>query len=467
MRKFYLVSLMLALLISILFVSEALSAMGELDRFALNDATDKDFAGAGATIGKDGKPDAEFAVRISGAGAISGFSIKNLTSGKEWDTSGGNNVIVVVDSKGAVVNKSFPRVTFLLAADFRLYINDREAITAEGGEFELTARFVDSSRATARMTIEPTVTDQHRSGRGERGREREAAEQATSAVAGSAKIISSSFLGKGSYDLVNETKKPGSNINPDYRIDVSLAGADTLTGVRVRASGGNAPEKIWDTVPTTDNMLVAVTEQGKNSLLNSANGSISIPIKDLRDLSFWFDGDDSVARQDFRLTLLYTGGRIEEIDIKQDAVAQGRPAQGERGPGRGRGRSVQMQARPVEIKLDVVGKNRIKQVSGLRDFSLMIDVRGEGTIKVISIVNQIGQGKWDTVPGSNAWLMLVRKNGSQANDPKDFSVSIPIRGNETFELLMENDGTLANNQGRLLLAITWDDGEIMEEFLTW
>ena len=466
MRKFYLVSLVLVLLISTLPVSSALSAMGELDRFALNDATDKDFAGAGVTIGKDGKPDAEFAVRISGAGAISGFSIKNLTSGKEWNTSGGNNIIVVVDNKGAVVNKSFPRVAFLLAADYKLYINDREAVTAEGGEFELTVRFVDNSISTARTTIEPTVADQHRSGRGERGRDREAAEQ-TSAVAGSAKIISSSFLGKGSYDLTNETKKLGSNINPDYRIDVSIAGVDTLTGVRIRATGGNAPDKVWDTVPTTSNMLAAVTEQGKNTPLNLNDGSISIPIKELRDLSFWFDGDDSVARQDFRLTLLYTGGRIEEIDIKQAPAAQGRPAQSERSHGRGGGRSVQMQAKPVEIKLDVVGKNRIKQVSGLRDFSLMIDVRGEGTIKVVSIVNQIGQGRWDTVPGSSAWLMLVRKSGSQVNDPKDFSVSIPMRGNETFELLMENDGTLANNQGRLLLAITWDDGEIIEEFLTW
>jgi hypothetical protein len=53
------------------------------------------------------------------------------------------------------------------------------------------------------------------------------------------------------------------------------------------------------------------------------------------------------------------------------------------------------------------------------------------------------------------------------NDTKDFSVSIPVRGSETLELLMENDGALQNNQGRLLLSITWDDGEVMEEYLTW
>jgi len=476
MKKLYIVSL-LVLLITILPASEAFSAMGELNRFTLSDATDKDFAGAGSSIVKDGKPDAEFSVRISGSGAISGFSLRNLTSGKEWNTSGGSNVLVVVDNKGAIVNNSFPRVTFILAADYRLYANDRVAITAGGGEFELTVRFIDNSRATARTTIEPTITDQ-RSRLGDRGRGWEAAGQTTTSVAGSAKIITSSFRGKGRYDLTNESKRLGSNINPDYQIDVSIAGSDTLTGVRIRATGGNVPDRIWDTTPTTNNMLIAVTEQGKNSPLNSSNGSISIPIKEFRDLSFWFDGDDAVARQDFRVTLLYSGGRIEEIDIKQTAATQGRPgpaqgergpgpAQGDRGPGRGGRRSVQMLTRPVEIKLDVVGKDRLKQVSGLRDFSFMIEVRGEGTIKVISIVNQIGRGRWDTVPRSNAWLTIVRRNGSQVNDPRDFSVSIPVRGSETLELLMENDGTLANNRGRLLLSITWDNGEVTEETLTW
>ena len=455
----------LALLVSVSFITPALAAMGGIDGFALTGAADKDFAGAGSSIGKDGKPDAEFTVRISGtAGAISGFSLKNLTVAQEWNTSGNPNVLVIVNSKGEVVNSFFPRVSFLLATDFKLYVNDREAIMAVGGEYELTVRFIDNSTATARTIIEAAPDAAAAHSRRDRGTAAPAA--STAPAAGNAKIISSSSLGKGNYDLTNETKKLGSNMNPDYRIDVSLAGSDTLTGVRIRATGGNAPDKTWDTVSTTSNPLVAVTEQGKGTPLNSPDGSISIPIKDLRDLSFWFDGNDDIKRQDFRLTLLYVGGRIEETDIKQAAVQAPAPAGGGR-PQRSAHRGVQMKAKPVEIKLDVVGKNRQKQTSGLKDFSFMIDVRGEGTVKVISVVNQVGQGRWDTVPGSSAWLTIVRKGGSQANDPKDFSVSIPVRGTETLELLMENDGTLANSQGRLLVSVTWDDGEVVEELLTW
>jgi len=455
----------LVLFAFVLIVTPAWAAMGRIDNFALTSATDKNFAGAGRSLAKDDKPDAEFAVRISGrVGAISGFSLKNLKTGKEWNTSNAPNILLVVDSSGKVINSasSIPNVRLLLANEFKLYANDRAAITAEGGEYELTVIFIDNSAATARTTIEAVAPASHPS-RGDRDKDRRPGTPATPAapVAGNAKIISSSFLGRGNYDLTNETRKLGSNMNPDYRIDVSIAGSDTLTGVRIRATGGNAPDKLWDTVATTNNPLLAVTEQGKGTPLNSSDGSISIPIKDLRDLSLWFDGNDDVRRQDFRLTFLYTGGRIDEIDIKQASVAPQTPAT----PSARRG--IQILAKPEQTKLDVVGKNRLKMVSGLMDYSFMIEVRGEGTIQTISVTNQAGQGRWGTIPGSSAWLTLVRKGGSQVNDPKDFSVSIPVRGAESLELLMEDDGTLSRSTGRLLVSVTWDDGQAVEELLTW
>jgi hypothetical protein len=297
------------------------------------------------------------------------------------------------------------------------------------------------------------------------------------ASAGSgAKLISSAYKGPGGYDLSDGTKKLGSNMNPDHRFDISMAGEDTLIGVRIRASGGGTAEKMWDTVPTTGNPLVVVTDIGKGTPLNKADGSISIPIKELRDLSLWVDGNNDLAKQDFRLTLLFTGGRIEETDIKRASAqtppqrpSDARPANNTSGRRNARNieRSVQMSAKPVQIKLDVVGKNRQKKASGVRDFSLVVRVRGQGSIEAISLANQTGKGRWDTIPGSSAWLMLVRRNNNQANDTKDFSVSIPVNGNETLELLIEDDGTLTKKDARFLLAVTWDDGEITEELLTW
>ena len=445
-----------ALLVLVLSVLPVFAAMGKIESFALTSTSNKDLAGKGSTIGADKKPDAEFAVKISGAGLIAGFSMKNLTTGKEWTTSGSPNVLVAVDSKGEVLNKSFPKVSFLLAADYKLYATDRAAITAEGGEFELTVKFADSSTETARTTIEGS----------KKNAAAETPAAASASAAGSAKLISSSFLGRGNYDLSDGTKKLGSNMSPDYRFDVSLAGSDTLTGVRIRATGGGAPDKLWDTVPTTNNPLVVVTEQGKGTPLNSDDGSIAITVKDLRDLSFWVDGGDEVAKQDFRLTLLYTGGRIDETDIKQAAAApaaqSGRRAAAERG--------VKLKAKPTLSNLDVVGKDRNKKASGEKDYSMLIDVSGEGTITAIAVENENGVGKWDTIPRSKAWLTIIRMGNPlvQANDPtRNFSVSIRIRRSETLELLMEDDGSLGRNRGRLKVSITWDDGGVTEEVLTW
>jgi hypothetical protein len=457
----------------------AFAAMGKVEKFSFTETGDKDFAGAGNAIAADGKPDAEFNVKIGGtAGAISAFTLKNLTTKQEWSTSGGaQNVLVVTDSKKSVVNSSFPTVAFLLSADFKAYVNDRAAVAAAGGEFEITVKFVDGSTATARTTVAATPAP---NGAQPPAAQPAAAPAATAtapaAPAGSgAKLISSAYKGPGGYDLSDGTKKVGSNMNPDHRFDISLAGGDTLTGVRIRATGGGAPEKTWDTVVTTGNPLVVVTDLGKGTPLNNADGSISIPITDLRDLSLWVDGSDALAKQDFRLTFLFTGGRIEETDIKQAAAqapVKSPDADSAGGAGRARGgrnieRAVQMGAKPVQIKLDVVGKNRLKKASGTRDFSLVIKVRGQGAIEAISLANQTGKGQWDTVPGSGAWLMLVRKSNSQVNDPKDFSVTIPVKGSDTLELLIEDDGALAKKDARFLLSVTWDDGEITEELLTW
>ncbi|MDR1019477.1 MAG: hypothetical protein LBL73_01855 [Synergistaceae bacterium] len=475
MRKKHIVICFAVLGIFALCAGVAFAAMGKVERFSFTEASNKDLAGTGNTAAADGKPDAEFDVKVSGtAGALSAFTLKNLTTKEEWSTaSGAKNILVVTDNKGSVINSSFPKVAFLLAADYKAYANDRAAITAAGGEFEITVKFVDGSTASARTTLAAAPAQS--------GAKTAAAVQpqaAATPAASGAKLISSAYRGPGGYDLSDGTKKLGSNMNPDHRFDISLAGGDTLIGVRIRASGGGAPEKTWDTVATTGNPLAVVTDLGKGTPLNAADGSISIPIKDLRDLSLWVDGSGDLAKQDFRLTLLFTGGRIEETDIKQ-AAAQA-PAKSDdarpvpdanntnnRRTGRAVERAVQMNAKPVQIKLDVVGKNRLKKPSGTKDFSLVIRVRGQGSVEAISLANQTGSGRWDTIPGSSAWLMLVRKNNSQVNDPKDFSVSIPVKGNDTLELLIEDDGTLAKKDARFLLSVTWDDGEITEELLTW
>ncbi|MDR3255095.1 MAG: hypothetical protein LBT31_05980 [Synergistaceae bacterium] len=475
-KKKYGLSLLVLLFLTIC-VSSAFAAMGKLEDFTLTGNTGSDIVGDARNLAPDKKSDAEFSVKVSGAaGAISGFTLKNTATAQEWSTGGSGSILAAVDSKGTVINDSFPKVAFVLAADYRLYINGRDAIAANGGEFELTVKFVDGSSASAKTTVTPSQ-------RGAAGVSVSGAASADAAAtpvsaasqSGNAKLLSSEFKGVGGYDFSDGTKKLNSNMNPDYRFDISLGGSDTLTGIRIRSQGGGAAERIWDTLATTSNPLIVVTDSGKGTPLNKADGSIAISLSEIRDFNLWIDGSGDVAKQDFRLTFLYSGGRIEETDVKQ--APQAAPATAPQSPaatvsddrrrGRNTERSVQMSAKPVQIKLDVVGKNRLKKASGARDYSLVIRVRGQGKIEAIALANQTGSGKWDTIPDSKAWLMIVRKNNSQVNDSKDLSVSIPVSGSETLELLIEDDGTLAKSNARFVLSVTWDDGEITEEILTW
>jgi hypothetical protein len=455
--------ILIALFFTLQSAGVLLAAMGKIDSFSYTGRA-ADVVGDG-TVGADSKGDAEFALALSGtASVISAISLKNLTTNQEWSTGSAANVLGVADSKGSVINGDFPGVAFLLKTSYQLYVNDAAALLAKGGEFEATVTFVDRSTATSRTTVAAKAAEG-------------GAAAATPGGAGNAKLVSAEFKGVGGYDLSDGTKKLNSNMSPDYRFDIRLSGTDTLTGVRIRTISGT-PERVWDTAPTTNNGLVVVTEGGKGTPLNQGDGSLQLPLADTRDLNFWIDGADDTAKRDFRLTLLFAGGRIAEVDLKQ--TGSGAPAaqpnqqqganQNARGGGsRGRGgeRSAEMSAKPVQIKLDVVGKNRVKKASGVKDFSLVIKVRGRGRIEAISLVNQAGDGMWDTVAGSKAWLMIVRKNNTQANDPKDMSVSIPVSGNDTLELLIEDNGSLTKKNTRFLLAVTWDDGEITEEILSW
>ena len=90
MRKKHIPIYFAVLGILVLCAGAAFAAMGKVEGFSFTGAADRDFAGAGGAIAADGKPDAEFNVEISGtAGALSSFTLKNLTTNQEWSTAGG------------------------------------------------------------------------------------------------------------------------------------------------------------------------------------------------------------------------------------------------------------------------------------------------------------------------------------------------------------------------------------------
>lgn len=85
-----------------------------------------------------------------------------------------------------------------------------------------------------------------------------------------------------------------------------------------------------------------------------------------------------------------------------------------------------MTAKPVKLTTSVVAKKEATGSGGQNNVSLMIRVRGTGTITYLSSANQTGSGTWDTIPKNNRPILGVRQKAKLLNRA-DSSVNIPIK----------------------------------------
>ncbi|MCF0248498.1 MAG: hypothetical protein HUJ86_07815, partial [Synergistes sp.] len=118
-----------------------------------NGAAD-DLIGAGTTQ-KDGKADASFTLVMTGAQAIREISLKNDTTGTVWSTSSTQNPLIVINAKGDVLsgNGRMTITPVIMAAEFRLVINDAAAAIPKDSTFTATATLVDGAQTSASATV--------------------------------------------------------------------------------------------------------------------------------------------------------------------------------------------------------------------------------------------------------------------------------------------------------------------------
>jgi hypothetical protein len=122
--------------------------------------------------------------------------------------------------------------------------------------------------------------------------------------------------------------------------------------------------------------------------------------------------------------------------------------------------------RPVIVNVDVVGKNKKRAANGAKDTALNVRITGNGTITAIVLTNTAGKG-WDTTANNNGrWLLGVREGSKILNAPNG-RLRIQLNGTKTYQLLMQDNGVLAKKTGRLILSVTWSDGEVTESAFKW
>jgi len=408
--------------------SAGLAAMGEIQSIVFNGFLE-DVLGPGESAVPDGKPDAVFTVNISGAGAISGFTIQSEDGKSAWDTTAGNRIpgIRVQDASGRVIvesNGTMTMTVFILATGIKLTVHDDGSI-ARGGRFTVTAHFMDGSHSRGTVDIPPSVIPDKTT----------------------IQILSARWTGQGTRDITGPNEQMHGDGVLDRSARVSLRGKGVLTGVTVRSVEGEKAE--WDTLPGNSAWLVAV--RMGNKVLNKSDGTVEAPLDGESDLELLLTDTGALARgrSRFEAVLVFSDGTVltKEIERETDTPAEDEDLFAGSAVLTGVGNR------------DLVGRNENRQGNGKPDWKIDLKVETPGTISGIIITNTSGPaGTWDTIPGNGHWLVAVTDANGNILNRNDGSVHVPIPRPTELQLWIEDNDSLGDERTRSRVTLVFDDG---------
>ena len=420
-----------------LFATGAFAAMGEIQNFTFNGFGPGDTVGSGEQSGPDGEPDARFSARISGFGALTGLILKSPDEKTMWDTTTGNNIwgMEVRDSSGKVLSRSNERlsvVPFVGGLGIEISVADNGAV-AKGGEFTLTARFLDNSESSASITLQPVES------------------QKTETATGRSDGLEVTFMGKGERDIVGPDERRSGNGKTDWRVDIGLESPGTIVSMKIANVKGPGGE--WDTIPGNGKWLIAVTRPD-GEILNRPNGSINIPVTGSRNYVLWMEDNGSLDKAETRsiLTVTYDGGRKLEQEIQSFSASTGS------------GDGDFLEARLAGTgNADYVGKSENLEGNQNRDSRFDIRFRAAGTLNAIRLVNLTEGGEWDTVPRNGKWLIAVKQPGGSILNAPNGSIKLSVNGTASLELWVEDNGTLDDPDSAFRVSLVFSDGRVLEK----
>lgn len=420
----------------------AAPAAGEgITGFETNGISEHDFAGTSEKVGADGKNDYQFTLALNFKDAtVRAMKITAQSPSKkaEWDTIAGNSlpIVTVIDAGSNILNKTDGTIAF--------------AVKGSGKYILLTQ---DNTGIMADPAVKVKITISLADGR---MFEKDAARGKTTALKDS---LSAEYKGTGKYDFAGPNEKMESNLNADRQIDAVINVSGTVTGVRVKCT---ASGKIWDTIAGNNNPLVVLTDE-KGAKQNKADGTLSMALNGEKKLSLWFDEEDSKKVGPYQITFVMSNGQVLEASTGKAPAAQAAPAATVTKADRA---AVFSSAKPALVNLDLVGKNKKRAASGSKDMALNVKITGRGNVTALVLTDNSGKG-WDTLASNNGrWLIGVRE-GNKVLNQKNGTVRIPVNGTKTYQLLMQDNGTLAKKNGKLKLIVTWGDGQVTESSLNW
>jgi len=400
--------------------------------------SDQDLAGTAEKISADGKDDHRFGMKLNfGNAAVTAIKLTVVSGGKTvaWDTIPANKtpIIAVIDGSNNILNKTDGSISLAVNGSFNctLLVQDTDGI-------------LSNPNAKAKITL--SLSD---------GRifEKDASIPQPASLKGA---LTAEYKGTGKYDFTGKGEKMESNLNADSCISVTLNTEGTVTGIKVKnTKNGN----IWDTIPGNNYPLAAVTNE-KGEKQNKSDGSISLQIKAGSSLSLWIDEEnDKQTSGPYIVTMVMSNGQVLETSTAKTG--------GQSTPNVTKAdRAVKfLSSKPAVINIDIVGKNKKRASDGNKDTYVDIEVKGRGKIVAMTVTG--ASGGWDTLAGNNGrWLLGIRE-GTKLLNTASGTMALQINGTKKYRLLMQDNGSLSKKNGKLILSVTWGDGQITQSALVW
>lgn len=412
----------------------------EIALFESRGTSEQDFAGEKKSVGANGRNDYRFDARFKLTKDVQVKGVKivaeNGSQKAEWDTVPGSKapLAVVIDGSKNILNKTDGSLAFGGDVSCMILVDDKQGL-------------LEKPKTTAKILV--TLSN---------GRMLELkATEGKKAVA--ADSVAVEYKGTGKYDFVGQSKKFESNMTPDSFVKIAVNAKGKITGVRV-ANLKNG--QMWDTVPSSKaNLAALLTPEGKK--LNKADGSVAIDINGTEEFHIAFDEEKDQGSGPYKVTIVFEDGRLMEGSSAKAAPAKDK---GDSSVTKADRAVIFASPKPASVAVDLVGKNKKKGANGAKDMALTIKATGKGVIKAMVLADGSGAG-WDTLAANNGrWLLGVREGGKFLNAANG-TVKLNVNGTKTYQLLMQNNGKLNAKNGKLLLTVTWGDGEVTETELKW
>ena len=244
---------------------------------------------------------------------------------------------------------------------------------------------------------------------------------------------------------------PGENVQKDGKADAVFTGningiGGAITGFQLKSEDG---QSVWDT--RAGNGIAGMqVKDGQGQVLTESNGSMPLtPFLLGFGFTITVPDDGSIARGgNFTLTVRFVDDSENSATVSVPATAQRQTS------------SVRITSAvwTEEERRDLTGKNKTLRGDGIIDRHIRLGLQGNGTLTGIRVQSVRGDaGEWDTVPGSNSWLVAASSSGNVLNG-QDGSIQTAVRGRTVLDLWLTDNGAIERGRSEFQVTLYFSDG---------